>query len=530
MNKEIDIIIASYGDPAVMPSNLRLCLDSIEAFTVVPYNIILERSFKSASENRNNGLKRSKASIICFLDDDTWVTPNWHKEPLELLDTNENFVVGSIIKLETGKLFNCGIKFEPPLAFIPGEYGKLQNDANSEIEVAAIPTTAMFFKRSIVGDTRFDVGFTDCQWEDLDFFLKLKNNGGIAVMATSSIVYHEHMFRGKNFDNNYTLFKNKWKLKLLDFYPEKFTTYFSSFLDCFVHDDLGKSDFKLIKKKDNGVSVYEQNEQVFICKLSSKENAEISKEFNVISSLLLGSENIPQIVYEFKRDKALLGFAIPYYECNKKFENIDAIATALARVHAKNWRFVYPNKLVDLTVLIGGHSFWVGGQEILRQQLKSNQIITEENKLRVMKCIDKMEHFSSLFSALFDLTECSIIHGDLTRENIRHTEQQVVFIDWGEACVGPIANDLIRFFVESRADNSYQTEFLKEYINEFESVTGHLFAVEKILQQMKYLEPLVHLELLILGERNDNALWIEEIGEIEKHIEALTAEQVEYKL
>jgi len=523
---QLDIIIASFGKDSEMPSFLRLCLESIAAFTPIRYRIILERSTKSASENRNNGLDKASAPFICFLDDDTWVTPDWYKEPLEILKNNPNAIVGSIIKLESGQFFNCGIQFYPPISFIPSEYSRKGEWKNKDEEIAAIPTTALFATRESLKDVRFDESYTDCQWEDLDFFLKLKTTGCSAHMCSSSIVYHAHMFRGKSFDSNYELFKQKWSLPLTDLFAEQFSNYFTK---CFVQIDAKNEEevgYRLIRQNENGIRVFINYGNDFVYKMSHSTNTELLFEYRLLTTYLKESRFVPKILYKHPpiNRAEIHGFVIPFYPCDEwdkiTTTNLMSIGSAMAKVHALNYHCTYPLQNVTIPVLFGGHTFWIGGAQLLQKRLNKYETgeITIQHELStiITSLLDQKENYLSLF----DLTKSTIIHGDLSRENIRFKDQDVVFIDWGEAAIGSLANDLTHFCVEARLSEENRELFINAYISAFKESTSIVLDVNEIYEQISHLEPLIILDIIILGELakkgsdpKDLTIWMNKLRE-----------------
>jgi O-antigen biosynthesis protein len=209
----VDIIIASLERPGGLPEHLELCLETIRCYTDVPHRILLERSKESAAVNRNRGLRRSVASYVCFLDDDSWVTPEWCTKLLDVLKRNAQIaMVGPKLKLEQGQIFCFGIEYRPPWTFLPVGYGD-EDDVKYDIDVEpfAIPSTCLMVRREAIDAVGgFDEGYESCQWEDLDYYLRLRSKGFRGVVTGAVTVYHRHMFRSASYEANSTLFRQTW--------------------------------------------------------------------------------------------------------------------------------------------------------------------------------------------------------------------------------------------------------------------------------------------------------------------------------
>lgn len=209
----VDIVIASWTKDPRSKVHLDFCLETIECHTPIPHRVLLERSDGSASENRNRALARSTAPYVCFLDDDAWVTPDWIEGMLSVMDQDPAIgMVGPKIKLETGRIFCFGIEVNELNEFAPFGYNQHDGEAFSKgYEPFAIPTTCMLVRReAITAAGSFDEGYSLCQWEDLDYYLKLRSTGYKGWVHPDVVVYHANLFRSTTAEENKQYLLSKW--------------------------------------------------------------------------------------------------------------------------------------------------------------------------------------------------------------------------------------------------------------------------------------------------------------------------------
>jgi len=120
----LDIVVASYDRRGQRSADLDRCLASVRAHTRTPHRVLVEQSCSSAAANRNRALARSRAPMVCFLDDDAWVTPGWSETLVALLGIAPDVgMAGPKIKLRNGMIFAFGMGFQPPDRFGPVGYG-----------------------------------------------------------------------------------------------------------------------------------------------------------------------------------------------------------------------------------------------------------------------------------------------------------------------------------------------------------------------------------------------------------------------
>lgn len=213
MRPSVDIIIASYEQDDSSIWDLVLCLETVNRFTDLPFRILLERSKDSAAANRNRGLGRSTSPYICFLDDDAWVTPNWCSTLVETLETfPEAGMVAPKIKLETGRIFCAGVGFTPPDTFFPiGWNSRDDGDHPVLSEPFALPTTCLMVRRSVIEIAGgFDEEYLGSQWEDIDYYMKLRQTPFRGFINRIATVYHRNSYRVPQDGINKQRFLSKW--------------------------------------------------------------------------------------------------------------------------------------------------------------------------------------------------------------------------------------------------------------------------------------------------------------------------------
>jgi GT2 family glycosyltransferase len=222
MASQLDIIVASFGDPNESPNHLRLCLHTVHAFTDISHRVLLERSSASASVNRNRALARVEAPYVCFLDDDAWVTPYWSARLIEVLESSPEIgMVGPKLKLGDGRLFCFGIARTGVGEFQPFAYNAIDDGRYCGLaEPFALPSTCLMVKRAaVLAAGSFDERYSACQWEDLDYYLRLRLAGFRGLVNGAATVYHRHMFRSNAYELNRAIFVETWAKVLSKAFP-----------------------------------------------------------------------------------------------------------------------------------------------------------------------------------------------------------------------------------------------------------------------------------------------------------------------
>lgn len=125
---------------------------------------------------RNFGVRMSKSDIVCFLDDDSIVHPNWLDE---LMKTFKN--IDSRYVAVKGKVKAYQNTFLPKFL---EEYIHISN---------SWATNNIAFRKSIfLKAGGFDETFTFAAWEDLDLGFRLERMGYRRFFKSEMIVHHPH--------------------------------------------------------------------------------------------------------------------------------------------------------------------------------------------------------------------------------------------------------------------------------------------------------------------------------------------------
>jgi len=215
----LDIVIPSLRTLDEPNWELTFCLATIRRFTDITYRLILEQGPGSASANRNLGLRKSTAPVVCFMDDDVWVTPGWCSRLLDCFKDDKTIgMVAPKIKLETGRLFSVGMAYVPPHHIYPIDFLALDTGIHNKISHPfAIPTTCLMVRREAIDQAGlFDEGFKSSQWEDIDYYLRLREVGFRGVLNGEVTLYHRNLYRTSHELQNQIRFMDKWRSKMSD--------------------------------------------------------------------------------------------------------------------------------------------------------------------------------------------------------------------------------------------------------------------------------------------------------------------------
>ena len=238
----IDIIIVTYN--AVR--KLKNCIKYIRFHTQnVPYRLIIvdnnstdgtSKFIKTIDDNSkiihnetnlgfsgaaNIALKSTSGNFIALVDDDTQVTKDWlkkmHKQIEESPDialvgckivSPKNLIVSAEIDVSTNQCLNIGY----------GEIDKGQKDYIKDVE--AINGACWLMRKNIVKQIGlFDEQFYPCQFEDVDYCLRARQEGFRIIYFGKVGVLHHRLLRNggiQTSNDNLNKFMKKWN-NLKDF-------------------------------------------------------------------------------------------------------------------------------------------------------------------------------------------------------------------------------------------------------------------------------------------------------------------------
>lgn len=174
-------------------------------------NIIRNKTNNGFCFAVNLGITSTKNKFIALLDDDIEVTKGWlTKLEKNLYKKNVGLVVPKIV-FPDNSIFSAGFYLTKMLSLGYGEIDYGQYNTISEFD--AFPGPCWLIKRSTINKIgKFDEQFFPCQYEDLDYCLRIRKSGYKIIYDGNVKVIHHHLFRSKQKQNkNQKKFQKKWK-------------------------------------------------------------------------------------------------------------------------------------------------------------------------------------------------------------------------------------------------------------------------------------------------------------------------------
>lgn len=169
---EFEVIVIDDGSP-----NGSEIQRIVELFSSKTRNKILYlRQNKSGpAAARNRGVRQSKGTVLCFIDDDSIVDTNWLQE---IVDPFRRSSSTGIVSGRTLSLYRSGLPLLLERAVYSGKNWATCNIA---------------YRRDVfeaVGG--FDECFSEASWEDNDLGLRVRWAGFTHIYNENAIVYHPH--------------------------------------------------------------------------------------------------------------------------------------------------------------------------------------------------------------------------------------------------------------------------------------------------------------------------------------------------
>ncbi|MDO7906995.1 glycosyltransferase family 2 protein [Paenibacillus sp. JX-17] len=226
---------------------LKACVDSIEAYTIPPYEIIvvdngstdgtrdylLRRSVSMRycilPENKgfaggvNHGLMMAKGSRIVVLNNDTIVTPNWLDHMLSCLDSDASIgLVGPVTNYISGEQ-QIDVPYQPDQIGEMLAFAQHNNkpDPGRWRETNRLVGFCFLFRREALEQVGyFDEGFRIGNYEDEDWILRMKLTGQRLMIAGDAFIHHAgsasmKTLRHDDFhrinEHNRLYFERKWE-------------------------------------------------------------------------------------------------------------------------------------------------------------------------------------------------------------------------------------------------------------------------------------------------------------------------------
>jgi len=220
--KKCDIIVTVFKEKGV---DYYRTIESIAKNTKFPYNIITAMGDGSCAENRNKGLRQSKADYIAIVDDDIIVTEGWLTELIKTMeDTGADLAFPKVLDGTSGKVLSGEVHFRTgkpwtayPRCYQEDDVGQVDYIAPAEGGGAGF----MVLKREVFEKVGFyDERFKPNQYEDVDYFWRAVVAGFKGVYNGFVTIFHLKLGRGAGTQSgeasmvNWDRLHQKWKKDL----------------------------------------------------------------------------------------------------------------------------------------------------------------------------------------------------------------------------------------------------------------------------------------------------------------------------
>ena len=159
----------------------------------------------------NQGMKQSKASYVCLLNNDTEVTDGWLEEIVKVAEKKNDI---GVVNANSNTL-GCKTRLGQSIDSLAKD---LKSYSGQYTELAWATGFCMLLKRRVIDEIGiFDEIYGMGNFEDADFSKRAQKVGYSCVCAIASYVYHRErrsfsMFKKFNldFDRNREIFYSKW--------------------------------------------------------------------------------------------------------------------------------------------------------------------------------------------------------------------------------------------------------------------------------------------------------------------------------
>lgn len=164
----------------------------------------------------NAGAEASSGEFLIFLNNDTFVEPDWLANLLRPFADPEVMITGCRLLYPNGRIQHAGVAFIPDgpgqlYAGLPGDFPP----ALEERTCQAVTGAALAIRRqAFAAEGGFDDHYLN-SYEDVDLCLKVGRRGGKIVYVPDAVAHHwESMSQGRLSDQdrkNRELFLSRWK-------------------------------------------------------------------------------------------------------------------------------------------------------------------------------------------------------------------------------------------------------------------------------------------------------------------------------
>ena len=157
-----------------------------------PYRILRNKTKQSYSASNNRAAAIARGEFLCFLNNDTILTPGWLEPMLAVFQKHSNAgVIGNVQRNpRTGRYDHMGVVFSPVgLHKSFGKYYFFKPFAGC-VEWRAVTAACCLVRQSVFQQVDgFDESFVHgC--EDIDLCLRLGEKGFKHYVAADSVIYH----------------------------------------------------------------------------------------------------------------------------------------------------------------------------------------------------------------------------------------------------------------------------------------------------------------------------------------------------
>jgi len=203
--ENISIVIPSAGS-----EYLAGCIKSVKKYTTGYELIVITNNYRGFPWACNEGIRQASNDYICFLNDDTLVSPGWLEGLREVFDIPNCGISGPSTCYSKGKQCNPKImdkRFKWTQYDINKYAGELEKDLFIQTDIYGF---CMLTRKSILDKVGwFDEAFGLGNYEEDDLIYRMKLKGFYPYWVVDSYVHH---FGGQTLKNTNSLLSQNRKL------------------------------------------------------------------------------------------------------------------------------------------------------------------------------------------------------------------------------------------------------------------------------------------------------------------------------
>jgi aminoglycoside phosphotransferase (APT) family kinase protein len=248
------------------------------------------------------------------------------------------------------------------------------------------------------------------------------------------------------------------------------------------------------------------NLELHVIKYALSHDAEaidtLRREYEALR-ILSPSGSVPEILEPFEERGKTFRFVMPFIYADRSVvysspEAAAPVAVSLASLHSVTRNIPYPPFGFEVPILVGGHAFWIGADKIIQKMCEQPETGPVGEVVR--EVIELLRGARSTLTRPFSMNEMVLIHGDISTENIilarRGGRISPVFLDFGEAVLGPPQHDLARYAVSANLDPTGTALLLSVYLNTLDEKSRQ---TDRFIEGFNALKCLAIFDLKILG-------------------------------